>query len=107
MYAWRWILYAATAVYLLHTTLSELFAQRTFGKWIFGLRVVSLDGRRPGVVAILARNALRMIDMNLLFPLLLVPITPLHQRLGDFVARTVVIAEDWEGEDRDDDDDDR
>jgi uncharacterized RDD family membrane protein YckC len=101
MYSWRWVLYAATGVYMLHTTLSELFTQRTFGKWIFGLRVVSLDGRRPGVVALLARNALRLIDINLLFPLLLVAVTPYHQRLGDLVARTVVVAEDWQAGDDD------
>jgi uncharacterized RDD family membrane protein YckC len=99
VYSWRWFSGAAMAVYLLHTTLSELFTGRTFGKWIFGLRVVSLDGGRPGVAAILVRNILRLIDFNLLFPLLLVVVMPYHQRLGDIAARTVVVAEDWEGED--------
>jgi uncharacterized RDD family membrane protein YckC len=85
----------AVAVYLLHTTVTELIWARTLGKWVFGLRVVNLQGQRPGAGAILARNALRVIDLALLvvfpLPILLLIFSPLRQRPGDAAAGTMVI----------------
>jgi uncharacterized RDD family membrane protein YckC len=86
---------AGFAVYLLHTTVSELIFRRTLGKWIFGLAVVDLHGERPKAGAILIRNALRVVDIALmlpfLLPILLVLFSPLGQRAGDAAAGTVVI----------------
>ncbi|HEV7301437.1 MAG TPA: RDD family protein [Tepidisphaeraceae bacterium] len=83
------------AVYLLHTTISELIFRRTLGKAIFGLAVVDLQGVRPTVSAILVRNVLRIVDIALLapflLPILLVVFSPLGQRAGDAAAGTVVI----------------
>jgi uncharacterized RDD family membrane protein YckC len=68
----------------------ELQWQRSIGKAIFALRVVAVDGGKPRPVALLLRNALRLVDLNLI-TLLFVPVTPLRQRLGDFLAGTMVV----------------
>ncbi len=80
----------ASAAYLLHTTLCELIWARTIGKWIFGLRTVTLDGQQPRGSQLLIRNLLRVIDLTW-FPLGLVLITPLRQRSADIAAGTMVI----------------
>jgi uncharacterized RDD family membrane protein YckC len=81
---------AAIALYLLHTTVSELLTGgRTVGKWLFGLTVVTLDGAEPTAGQVLVRNLLRVLDL-LLFPLLLV-LLPLRQRSADMAAGTVVV----------------
>src|SRR5581483_6764373 len=66
---------------------------RTLGKWIFGLRVASLDGKPPTRGQFLTRNLLRVVDAGLYFlPALLVPFSPLRQRPGDTAAGTVVVS---------------
>jgi uncharacterized RDD family membrane protein YckC len=67
---------------------------RTLGMRAFGLRVVTLDGRRPGVAATLARTLLLAVDwLPAFFVLgaLLIRLTPRRQRLGDIAARTAVV----------------
>lgn len=80
---------SALLLYLLHTTLSEILAGRTLGKWLFGLTTVTLAGTRPGTAQFLVRNALRVLDL-LFFPLVLVVISPLRQRSADIAAGTMV-----------------
>jgi uncharacterized RDD family membrane protein YckC len=79
----------AMGVYLFHTTVSELFFARTIGKLIFGLKVINLQGGRPSVLAVLARNFFRPIDSMVFF--LTILILPLRQRLGDLAGGTVVV----------------
>jgi uncharacterized RDD family membrane protein YckC len=87
------ITWAGLALYLLHTTASEVLTGRTMGKALVGLRVVSLDGSVPDRGQLLTRNLLRIIDAGLLFiPVLLVPFSPLRQRVGDAAAGTLVVA---------------
>jgi uncharacterized RDD family membrane protein YckC len=86
--------FLAQATYVLHTLLAELICGQTIGKMIFGLRVVNTDGQAPKPAAILLRNILRIVDVTLTLPLLLVLITPLRQRVGDIVGSTVVVAKD-------------
>jgi uncharacterized RDD family membrane protein YckC len=93
MAATSWPVYAALGGYLLYTWLFEALLGRTVGKMIFGLRVVALDGSRPTRGAILARNALRLVDVTMVaVPLVLVILSPLRQRVGDIAARTVVVS---------------
>ena len=87
------VLWASFAIYLLHTTLSEVFFGRTLGKVILGLRVTTLNGKPPTRGQMLTRNLLRVIDAGLVFlPVLLVPFSPLRQRAGDTAAGTVVLS---------------
>jgi uncharacterized RDD family membrane protein YckC len=83
----------SVALYILHTMAAELLTGRSIGKMVCGLRVVSLSGEpaRPG--QIVTRNLLRVVDAVLFFtPLLLVPFSPIGQRIGDAAAGTIVVA---------------
>jgi len=79
-------------IYFLHITLSELLTGRSLGKWMTGTKVVSLDGTAPKPSQLLARNALRLIDLIIVgIPLLSVLQSPLRQRVGDMMAGTIVV----------------
>jgi uncharacterized RDD family membrane protein YckC len=84
---------AAVVVYLFHTLLTELIFGRSVGKMIVGLQVVSVDGGRPGAVSMLLRNLMRLVDFLPACPVLglLILISPLRQRAGDILARTLVV----------------
>jgi uncharacterized RDD family membrane protein YckC len=76
----------AIAVYLLQTTVTEAITSRSAGKWIFGLKVVTTQGKRPTTGQILIRNLLRLVD-----PLVMIVISPLRQRSADIIADTMVV----------------
>lgn len=65
----------------------------TVGKRLVGIRVVSLDGRRLGLGAVLTRNLLAGIDAMFFYLVGLVAIATSsnRQRLGDRVAGTIVV----------------
>ncbi len=71
----------------------EAYAGATVGKWALGLRVVSLEGRRPGLWRSLLRNAGRLVDtlpaLNVLGVILILR-SPENARFGDRVAGTRV-----------------
>lgn len=102
-------------LFVLHTTLTELFTGATLGKLLFKVRVVSMTGLPPNVWQVLARNSFKVIEMMPPFLLLVVPmLNRFRQRLGDLVSRTLVVAPQQQAQrndtsDRDDDlsDDDR
>ena len=81
----------AIALFVVHTTLTELFTSRTLGKVVMRLGVAGSRGERPRPWQILVRNLFK--TMDLLVPPLLITmiISPHRQRLGDLVARTVVV----------------
>lgn len=79
--------------YVLYSFLMEMITGRTVGKVLLGLRVVNERGRRTGVLSILVRNLLRLIE---LFPqfwifVVLMVWSRNRQRLGDIFARTLVV----------------
>ena len=88
---------AGIALYLLHTTATELIFARSIGKFLTGTRVAALDGTRPNALALLTRNFLRIVDVVLLFPPLFVFFSPLRQRVGDMAAGTLVVLNGVEG----------
>jgi uncharacterized RDD family membrane protein YckC len=66
----------------------------TLGKWIVGLRVIGLDGRRAGLWKGIVRNALRPVDGLPAFSLLgviLIQRSKERERFGDRIAGTRVI----------------
>ena len=83
------------AVFVGHTTLSELFFARTLGKLITGLRTTALDGTRPRLWQLLVRGLLKTLDLipGAWLLLMLPVISPHRQRLGDLVGRTVVVCD--------------
>jgi len=80
------ILASAVALYILHTTLVETLTGRSAGKWVFGLKVVTMQGAAPQKSQLLIRNLLRVID-----PLVMIIISPQRQRSADAVAGTMVV----------------
>jgi uncharacterized RDD family membrane protein YckC len=84
-------------VYLLYYFVLEALWSRTVGKFFQGLMVRKLDGTRCDWKAALIRTAARVIEVN---PLLLgglpagIAIMASHhkQRIGDILARTVVVS---------------
>ena len=64
---------------------------QTPGKMAVRLRVVTRQGGKPGLSALLVRNFLRPVDLLLGVPLMAVD--PLARRLGDRVAGTLVTRE--------------
>ncbi len=86
-----WLLTAAGhTVYLL---VMELATRRSVGKALLGLRVADELIRPPGARALLLRNLVRLIELMPQFWIfvLLVPFSRNRQRLGDLLARTVVV----------------
>jgi uncharacterized RDD family membrane protein YckC len=87
--------YVSIAIYLLYTTVAEMFWGWTLGKRLCRLRVAMVDGTKPGMSALFARNVLRIVDVTLAFlPLLLIYLSPLRQRIGDIAAETVVVMDE-------------
>jgi uncharacterized RDD family membrane protein YckC len=92
------LLWLSLTAYVLHTLVAELICGQSIGKMVFGLRVVDVKGDAPSPGAIVLRNLLRVADVTLGLPLLIVFMTPLRQRVGDLIAGTVVISRDGEEE---------
>jgi uncharacterized RDD family membrane protein YckC len=66
----------------------------TLGHRIFKLKVVTMDGRQPGLRRTLRRRFCDIFDVYFFFGLLgslLIRYTQYHQRLGDIIAETRVI----------------
>jgi uncharacterized RDD family membrane protein YckC len=84
-----WILAGYTA----HVTITELLTGRSLGKTVLGIKVVAIDGERPRPLPILLRNAMRAIEVSTGLLLIYVLLNDQRQRLGDLLARTIVVRE--------------
>ncbi|MFZ2957497.1 MAG: RDD family protein [Candidatus Ozemobacteraceae bacterium] len=86
-------------------TYFEVFAEgRSPGKKYVGIRVVRLDGQAIDFFPSLIRNILRLIDflpIGFLLGLVTMLMNNRHQRLGDLLARTMVIREPSRPPDKD------
>ncbi len=80
-------------IHLAEVTLGELFFRRSIGKAATGLEVLMLDGKSPTVWAILLRNLVRIPECALGVALLYMLLSERGQRLGDYLAHTLVVAE--------------
>jgi uncharacterized RDD family membrane protein YckC len=81
-------------LFFLYYIVLEAVLGATLGKLLLGLRVVNVDGSRIGWGASIIRNLLRIIDALPFFYLLgaiRIWTSPQRQRLGDRVAKTVVV----------------
>lgn len=79
-------------LYTTHTTITEIFTAQTLGKKIMGLSVCTMAGQSPDVWQVILRNLLKILDLIAWYVLpALVIVSAYRQRLGDVVARTVVI----------------
>lgn len=96
--AFNWIVVPALLIYFLYHPLLEILLQGyTPGKQMVGVQILSKDGKRPSVTALLIRNLLRLIDSLPLFYLLGMIVclsTKRYQRIGDILAGTVLVYEE-------------
>jgi uncharacterized RDD family membrane protein YckC len=84
------------AYFLYHPALEILMRGRTPGKRLAGVRIVTTDGRTPGIGALLVRNLLRIVDCLpsfYLVGLLVAMTTARHVRIGDLAAGTMLVHE--------------
>jgi uncharacterized RDD family membrane protein YckC len=82
------------AVNTLYHMVMEAATGASLGKWILGLRVLKADGTRLGVGGAILRNLLRTIEGEASLPLLgalVMANSARRQRLGDLLARTIVV----------------
>lgn len=80
------------SLFIYYMTLETVFSA-SIGKLVFGMRVTAVDGSRPSGLAVLARNLIRVPEAMLFYFPAGVACAMSHQcqRLGDHVARTVVV----------------
>ncbi|MGD8922931.1 MAG: RDD family protein [Candidatus Zixiibacteriota bacterium] len=82
------------AMIVLYFILLEGLAGATPGKMAVGIRVVSVEGKKPGLTRSIVRNVLRVVDslpvLNIL-GVVLITKSPERARFGDRVAGTRVI----------------
>lgn len=85
-------------VSLLYPVLFETFDHgRSPGKRVAGLRVVTMDGARVTLLTAAVRNVLRVIDAlpgPFTVGIIAILATPLHQRVGDLAAGTIVVRDE-------------
>ena len=77
----------------LYFTMMEGFLGATIGKMVFRVKVVKEDGSGCGIGAALVRNLLRIVDGLFFYVVgaVLIVRSQKRQRLGDRIAKTVVI----------------
>jgi uncharacterized RDD family membrane protein YckC len=81
-------------LWLIYFTYFEGTSGQTIGKSLIHIRVVKEDGSRCDLGSALVRNILRIIDhlpFLYLLGIILIAATDKRQRLGDMLARTIVI----------------
>ena len=79
---------------LLYYVLMEAFMGGTVGKLALGMRVELEDGSAITIWASIIRNLLRVVDFlpfAYILGMIMISTSPLKQRLGDRVAKTVVV----------------
>ena len=80
--------------FLYHLLMETLNHGQSLGKKIFKIRVVKINGERPGFFDFLMRTAFRFIDIGMTsgtLAMITISSSEKGQRLGDFLADTTVI----------------
>jgi len=88
----------AILITVAHSALSEMVTGRTLGKALVASRVLDTSGVRASAKQVFVRNALKIVVLVVPPLALFVFMNPFRQRLGDLVARTVVVVERVQGE---------
>ncbi len=86
------LLICLSSLHLYFIFLEHNWNGQTFGKKMFGVKVISLDGNPLTWKQCVQREVYRYVDHLLLFPVFIaIRNSPLGQRIGDRVANTMVI----------------
>jgi len=81
-------------LFFIYLIVAEAAWGQTLGKKLFGIKVMMQDGRKCTVLGAILRNVFRIVDMifgGYLLAIIMMTITPKRQRIGDLIAKTVVI----------------
>jgi uncharacterized RDD family membrane protein YckC len=81
-------------LFLVYLIVAEAIWGQTLGKRLFGIQVMMQDGRKCTILGAVFRNVFRTIDMifgGYLLALIVMTVTSRRQRIGDLIAKTVVI----------------
>lgn len=85
---------AGGLLFFIYLIIAEAAWGQTLGKRLFGIKVMMQDGGNCTVLGAILRNVFRIIDMifgGYLLAIIVMMITPKRQRIGDLIAKTVVI----------------
>lgn len=89
------VIVPSICLYFLYHPVLEIFMRgRTPGKRIAGVRIVTLDGQEPGLLAHLIRNLLRLLDslpVGYVVGLVAAAVSEKSVRIGDMAAGTVLV----------------
>lgn len=86
-------LFAGLGIFFFYSFLLEGYMGQTLGKKAVGIVVVKEDGSKCTYLASFVRNLLRIVDGMLyyLVGLIVIVLTDKNQRIGDYIANTVVL----------------
>lgn len=93
---WAFYLVLGLPVFLYHLLFETLMDGKSPGKALLKIRVVKLDGSKPGFGSYVARWIMRIVDISLTtggVAVVSILMTERGQRLGDMAAGTTVISE--------------
>lgn len=93
-YGWVMFLLVTIPVFLYYLVIETLWNGYTVGKRIVGIRVVKVDGSRPGLGDYLVRWFFRLFEVTLMagsVAIITILLNGKGQRLGDIVAKTAVV----------------
>lgn len=96
--------FVVIGVTLLHTTICEFILARSLGKIMMGMYVADLNGKPAPPLPCLGRALSRAFELFAPLMILVAIISPARQRLGDILAKTIVVMrkpEPFEEEDND------
>jgi uncharacterized RDD family membrane protein YckC len=78
-------------IYELHVMVGEALTGKSIGKALLGIRVVDMSGKPATPLAVLLRNLIRIPELITVFLLIYPVVSRERQRLGDLIARTIVV----------------
>lgn len=93
---WAYYLILGLPVFLYHLLFETFMDGKSPGKAVLKIRVVKLDGSKPGFGSYMARWIMRIIDVTITsggVAVISILMTERGQRLGDMAAGTTVISE--------------
>lgn len=85
-------------VWFLYIVVVESAMQATLGHRLLGLKVITMDGRKPNFGRVLVRRLFDLVDLSCtggVLAFILVLATKEHQRVGDLVSQTRVVGRDF------------